>query len=121
MKEAKKNERELRADIDQIIDDNHNPYEYNIIKDARLRGEVDDRKESTCSRCHTKLGSRKDLFKHLDREGHMVISDCDGNNDEHINRVASKRGLRELCRSDRRFKHLSDHQQQNMDEVDNIN
>ena len=46
-KEEKKSDRALREDIDQIIDENIYPHEYNIIKDNGPRVEASIRKEST--------------------------------------------------------------------------
>ena len=52
VKKEKKTDREVRADIDQIIDENTYPEENNIIRDEGFRGGVDNRRESTCGRCH---------------------------------------------------------------------
>ena len=45
----------------------------------------------------------------------MVISD--GDEDNHIDRPANKRGSRKLSRSDRKFKQLSIHKRENFEEV----
>ena len=42
VKNETKNNRELRADIDQIIDENEYPEENNIITDRGFRGGVDN-------------------------------------------------------------------------------
>ena len=47
VKEENKNDRELRTDIDQIIDENTYPEDKNIITDEGSRGGVADWKEST--------------------------------------------------------------------------
>ena len=43
-----------------------------------------------CSQRHAKFNSRRKLFKHLEAENLMVRSE--GDEDEHINRVANKEG-----------------------------
>ena len=48
----------------------------------------------------------------------MVTSE--GDEDEHINISANKSGSRKLSRSDREFKQLTTHNQENFDEVGSI-
>ena len=69
-------------------------------------------------RCHAKFNSRNELIEHLEEENHMVISE--GDEDEHINKVANKRSGRKLSRSDRKLKQLSIHKQENFEEVGTI-
>ena len=54
VKEEKKSVRELRKDIDMIIDKNEYPYENNITKDTGIQREKKEHKESMCGKCHTK-------------------------------------------------------------------
>ena len=92
VKEEKKSDRELREDIDMIIDKNEYPYESMIITDIGIQREANDNIESMCGRCHAKFNSRNELFKQLEDEDHMVISK--GDEDEHIDIMANKRGSR---------------------------
>ena len=70
--EENKTDRELRADIGQIIDENKYPEENNIITHEGTRGGVDNCKQSTCCRHHAKSNSRNDLLKHINQEGHIA-------------------------------------------------
>ena len=106
VKEEKKTDRELRADIDQSIDENERSEENNLSTDGGFPGGVDNRRESTCGRCHAKFNSCNDLFKHMNRKGHIVASDGEDNDNEHINRVASSRGRKKISRSERKDKQL---------------
>ena len=98
VKEEKKNDRELRADIDHIISENNysdlnmNSEQNTINTEGACRKEVDKCKASVCGKCHARFESRNELFRHIDKEGHVVGSDGEEENIEHINRVASGRG-----------------------------
>ena len=78
-----------------------------IIKDTGIQREAKEHIKSTCGRCHAKFNSRNELSKHLEETNHMVISD--GDEDNHSDRPANKRGSRKFSRSDRKFKQLSIH------------
>ena len=56
----------------------------------------------------------------MNQEGHIVASDSEDNDNEHINIVASSRSRKKFSRSDRIYKQLYIHRKQNIDEVDNI-
>jgi len=92
-----------------------------INTEGACRGEVDGWKESTCARCHAGFNSRKDLFKHINQEGHVVGSDSEEFNVEHIHRVASCRGRKKDSRGVRNYNKLFIHQNQNLEEVIDIN
>ena len=47
----------------------------NIIETKECREGPDTRRESMCSQCDAKFDFRNDRFKHLDQEGHTIISD----------------------------------------------
>ena len=71
-----------------------------------------------CGRCHARFGTHSQLFKQSEEHNHMVISE--GDEDDHINRSANKRGSRKISRSDRKFRQLSIHKQENFEEVGSI-
>ena len=114
VKEEKTSDRELREDIDMMINKNEYPYENHIIKDTGIQRETNEHIESMCGRCHTEFNSRNELFKHWEETNHMVTSD--GDVDSHIDRPANKTGSRKLSCSDRKFKQLSIHKRENFEE-----
>ena len=114
VKEEKDSGRELRSDMDQIIGTSNNPDQNSIIETIESRAEPDTRRVSRCGQCQAKFDSHNDLFKHLDKEGHMNISDDKNIDHEHTNRVASERGRKKASRGDRRQRQLCIHQQQNI-------
>ena len=118
VKEEKKSDRELREHTDMIIDQNESSYENKIITDTGIQKKANDHIESMCGRCHAKFGTSNEFFKHWEEKNHMVISE--GDEDDHINRSANKRGSRKLSRSDRKFWQLSIHKQENFEEVGSI-
>ena len=65
VKEEKKSDRELREDIDTIIDKNECPYENHIITDAGTQKKTNEHIESMCGKCHTKFNSCNEVFKNL--------------------------------------------------------
>ena len=110
--------RKVRREEHMIIDKNEYPHENQIIKDIGSNREADDRIESMRGRCHAKFNSRNEFLEHLAEQNHMVISE--GDEDDHINRVANNRGSRQLSRSDRKFKQLFIHKQENFEEAGSI-
>ena len=105
----------MREDIDMIIDNIGFPYENMINKDIGIQRKTNEHIEWICGKCHTKLNSRNDMFNHLEKANHMVISD--GHEDNHIDRPANKRGTRKFSRSDRKLKQLSFHTEAKFEEV----
>ena len=97
-----------------IIDENEYPNENHIIKDTKIQKETNEHIGSMCGRCHTKFNSGNELSKHLEETNHLVISDGDENN--HIDRPANKKGSRKLSRSDHKFKQLSIHKKANFED-----
>ena len=71
-----------------VIDQNTYPYENKIITDIGIQKRTNDHIESMCGKCHAKLDTRNEFFKHLEENHHMVISE--GDSDDHINRSAKK-------------------------------
>ena len=64
--------------------------EQNMINtEAACRREIEKCKASVCGKCHANFDSRDELFKHIDKERHVVGSDGEGENIEHINRVSA--------------------------------
>ena len=77
----------------------------------------------SCRKCHVKLCSRNALFRHLDREIHVVQSEDDNNHNnisEHVIRITSDRGTKKLTKAERRQRQLAHHRRQNEEDVNNI-
>ena len=121
VKEEKKTGRELRADIDHIISENEYPEQNMINTEGGCRREVDSWKESTCGRCHTSFNSRNEMFRHIEKEGHIVGSNGEEEHVKHINRVVSGRGRKKASRGVRNYNKLFIHRNQNLEEVNDIN
>ena len=98
-----------------IIDKDEYPYESVINKDTGIQMETNEHIESMCGKCHAKFNSRNDMFKHQEKTNHMVI--FDGDEDNHIDRLANKRGSRKLSCSNRKLEQLSIHKRENFEEV----
>ena len=120
VKDEKKTDRELRADIDHILSENEYPEGSMINTEGGCRGEVDGCKESTCGRCHASFDSRNELFKHINQEGHVVGSDGEEENVEHVNRGASGRGRKKASRGVRNYNKLLIQRNQKLEEVNDI-
>ena len=120
VKEEKKTDRELRADIDNILSDNEYPEQNKINTEGGCQRKVDGWKESTCGTCHAKFNSRNEMFRHMDQEGHVVDSDGEEENEEHVHRVASGRGQRKITRGARKYNKLIIHRNENIEEVNDI-
>ena len=61
------------------------------------------------------------MFRHINQEGHVIGSDGEQDNGEHINRVASGRGYKKARRGFRNYNKLLIHRNQNLEEVNDIN
>ena len=91
-----------------------------INTEGGCRREVDSWKESTCDWGHASFNSRNELFRHIDKEGHVVGSDGEEENVEHINRMASGRGRKKASRGVRNYNKLIIHRNENLEEVNDI-